>query len=225
MDSSVNNEIKNIKIDRIQLGKRIKAIREKLKMNQKSFHALVRPEYDDSNGQTVVSNWERGMTKKGKENPTPDIEVLCRIAHVGNVSLEWLLMGDSDEQPHHKEYTWRDFCHIISDIEKRNLELNIELLDCDFSYSKTGETQYYKTRCSISFIIWDDDDVFSSYNINYAQLFNYFSTLSDIKKISLRDYFDIILDNELKKVPDTPILEKNPPKNNVFNSRRNDIPF
>lgn len=63
------------------LGQRIANIRKKLGMNQDDFGATLQVK-----GKGTVSGWERNER-------TPDLAVLSRIADLGKVSLDWLITG------------------------------------------------------------------------------------------------------------------------------------
>lgn len=63
------------------LGQRIANIRKKLSMNQDDFGATLQVK-----GKGTVSGWERNER-------TPDLILLAKIAEIGKVSLDWLITG------------------------------------------------------------------------------------------------------------------------------------
>lgn len=73
-------------MDKKSVGERIKSLRKKLQLTQKEFGRLV----DKSAGQGIVQNWEAG-------NNYPSLERIVKIAKLGDVSVNWLLFGDDED--------------------------------------------------------------------------------------------------------------------------------
>lgn len=71
---------------KIKMGKRIKAIRQSLNLDQCEFGNMVIPKASASN----VSRWERGLN-------TPDKSRLESIAKIGDTSIEFLEHGLNSE--------------------------------------------------------------------------------------------------------------------------------
>jgi transcriptional regulator with XRE-family HTH domain len=67
------------------LGERIKKIREDMKLNQADFAKRIG--LDTATG---VSNYEKNKRK-------PDINTLIKIAELGGVNLDWLLIGETSK--------------------------------------------------------------------------------------------------------------------------------
>lgn len=77
------------------IGKRIKEIRKRLQISSgEEFAARVMCDNykKRSTLQTYASNWENGKV-------IPDIWILINIAHIGGVSLDWLLSVSDDKTP------------------------------------------------------------------------------------------------------------------------------
>lgn len=68
----------------ILLGKRIKAIRSELKLDQSQFSELI------GSSVSALSNWENGRNK-------PNDVMLHAIASIGDISVDELLLGDENE--------------------------------------------------------------------------------------------------------------------------------
>lgn len=75
----MNNET----INKLEVGKRIKAIRINKKLTMKDFGKNLNPVASDS----IVSRWERGIS-------LPNNQRVKQIADLGNVSVTYLLYGE-----------------------------------------------------------------------------------------------------------------------------------
>ena len=67
----------------IEIGKRIKAIRATLNMNQRDFANKIKSTV------SALSNWENGRNK-------PNDIMLNRISKLGNTTIEYILYGDPE---------------------------------------------------------------------------------------------------------------------------------
>lgn len=76
-----------MKIDKIDVGERIRAVRTKLDLSMKEFADLI------GSKKSTVNSWERGLA-------LPKREMLTIISEVGNTSVNELLFGDIEEYVH-----------------------------------------------------------------------------------------------------------------------------
>lgn len=96
----------DFKVDYVAIGRRIRAIRKKLGKTQEEFSKLAFP--GEIKGQSYVSGWERGGFIS--------TENLLKIARAGNVSLDWLVTGDSFKPAgiENNRFTLREICAALS---------------------------------------------------------------------------------------------------------------
>lgn len=212
MANDIENKIREIHISYEDIGQRIRIVRKKLGMTQPEFHKLIAPNYPNGNRESPMSNMERAGRKK-KDNTLinkPSLDQLCAIAIAGNVSLEWLLMGDKDKQPTVNRITWRDFCRILTDM-RDTLDIKVSIDDRRLSY-ENGKN----VNCVISFPLekYIYPSEYSPADLAETdagkRIAPYLQVLSDVlqvKNYQITKYSDVILNDALQKVSDTPADE------------------
>lgn len=75
-------------INKVEVGKRIFAIRKSMGLTMKEFGELMG---DPAASDSIVSRWEKGVS-------IPNNERLKRIAELGGITTDDLLLGDSDKE-------------------------------------------------------------------------------------------------------------------------------
>lgn len=112
--------IGGISVDKKEIGRRIREIRESItpdsgqkKVTQEKFYSMICPD-KISDGQKQVSAWERGSM--------PSLEILIKIATLGHKSLDWLILGkgapgegarDMAAMANNNNLTLRDYCRLL----------------------------------------------------------------------------------------------------------------
>jgi transcriptional regulator with XRE-family HTH domain len=71
---------------RKEIGRRIFKVRQKLRITQKALGKLLYVKHSQ------ISNYETGESY-------PSIETVIKLAEIGQVSVQWLIMGDYDDKP------------------------------------------------------------------------------------------------------------------------------
>lgn len=99
---------------------RIKDLRESRKETQKELADLLQTT------QGTLSNWERGETQ-------PDFETLLKIAKHYNVTIDYILMNDSDEN-HLRQYLTTKYGRVFTDSDLEDIEKLIHIME---HYKKT----------------------------------------------------------------------------------------
>jgi transcriptional regulator with XRE-family HTH domain len=173
--------IGGISVDKKEIGRRIREIRESItpdsgqkKVTQEKFYSMICPD-KISDGQKQVSAWERGSM--------PSLEILIKIATLGHKSLDWLILGkgapgegprDMAAMENNNNLTLRDYCRLLfvdmHDKFKASWQVlyNGEepsrlMIDIPLSQDLEGCTRYLKRESSktLAYCANTMDDIYS----------------------------------------------------------------
>lgn len=198
-----------IKLNKMEIGARIKAVRERGGWSSADFGELI---YDASKGN--VSNWESGRN-------IPNQRRLERIALIGNTSVEWILYGPINEYviklfqslSEEKFIDERFFILLVSKMAERKIsytpayrifEIAIEIapeirnndkfIDImtnlnwiieDYEYYDVEEWDYYRTNIvnQLDLILKDDFKETGTFEVDTLDEYNYKVNLQILMRI------------------------------------------
>ena len=76
----------HMELNQIEIGKRIKMIRQKKRLSQIAFAAELHVSREQ------ISRWENG-------SKIPALDILCQLSVIGKVSMDYLIMGQEKDCP------------------------------------------------------------------------------------------------------------------------------
>ncbi|USS87729.1 helix-turn-helix domain-containing protein [Fructilactobacillus hinvesii] len=167
------------KNQKLEIGKRIKAIRISLGLDQPQFAEKVEPIAKPSN----VSRWENGIN-------TPNAKRLKSIAKLGNVSVDYLLNGKSKNK-----LSKDNMGEALNEIKAIHLSKNDKLKEAlDIVFTEENVERYTDDQSTIvfsflkflttSFSLEKKDDFNDLYaiNTNFSILIDEFTEMLENKK-------------------------------------------
>ena len=103
----------------LEVGERIRSIREKLKMNRERFSEMI-----------DVSDVFLGQIERGERSLS--LKTLCRIVSFTGVSTDFILFGNNDSNS-----TIHKINRILAKSSEANIEYFYEIINCSHVFFKT----------------------------------------------------------------------------------------
>lgn len=114
--------------DNLQVGERIRSVRENLKMNRETFSEMI-----------DISDVFLGQIERGERSLS--LKTLCRIVSFTGVSTDFILFGDITNNSNiHK------INRILSKSSESNIKYFYELINCSHVFLKAYQNDIKKTE-------------------------------------------------------------------------------